>query len=159
MGSTSVQRSRDELIPPLRKALEKNNFEIFEYLVSQGARDNLSYSAKPDTYQLLKLLVHAGTDINELDKYGRHALEAAIRYKCLECVKLLVASGVNLNTRYNGHTPVNMALETNNYEMLTFLLEHGAKKSIPGSGMSPYDIINKTERVKDPRILELFNLK
>lgn len=154
--SYSNQKSQKKIITPLRIAMRKKNVEIFTYLLGQGARDKLSYSAKKDRVKYFTLQLNHGADINEKDYYGHTPLGAAINYRCFECVKQLVNRGVDVNTLSDNQTPLNAALLTNNYEITKYLLDHGAKKELLGRGFTAYDIINRGDMVKNNRIIELF---
>lgn len=152
-------RANNDIRSPLQHALYGKNYDIFKYLLSQGAKDSLTFAASNETVQYLYLQIKYGSDVNEKDYDGRTPLEVAIRKKCIECVKLLVSNGANINALSRNQTPLNMALETNNYEMTKYLLDHGAKKHLVGRGFTAYDIVNRAGMVKDERIIKLIRNK
>jgi len=114
---------------PLRYAFHKKNLEMFKYLAQQGATDDLIYYANSKYYPYLKVLVDHGETVNEKDASGKTALGEAIRSSCMECVKLLVSNGANVNTYYQRLLPLYMALKST--DMTRYLLLHGANPSLP----------------------------
>ena len=73
-----------------------------------------------------------GTDT---DGGGLTPLVFAARQDCLECAKVLLEAGANVNqvTHY-GWTPLLTAIQNRHYKMSTYLLEHGANPNIPNNG-------------------------
>jgi ankyrin repeat protein len=72
---------------------------------------------------------------SDKDGGGLTALVYAAREDCLECVKVLIASGVDVNqtTRY-GWTPLLTATQNRHYKLAEYLLEHGADPNIANKG-------------------------
>jgi ankyrin repeat protein len=66
---------------------------------------------------------------------GLSPLVFAAREDCLECAKILVSAGADLNqtTRY-GWTPLLTAVQNRHYQLAKFLLEHGANPNIHNNG-------------------------
>jgi uncharacterized protein len=69
------------------------------------------------------------------DGGGLTALVYAARENCLECVKVLVASGADVNqtTKY-GWTPLLTATQNRHYKLAEYLLEHGANPNLSNKG-------------------------
>jgi ankyrin repeat protein len=69
------------------------------------------------------------------DGGGLTALVYAAREDCLECAKVLLDSGANVNqtTRY-GWTPLLTATQNRHYRLAAFLLDHGADPNIANKG-------------------------
>jgi ankyrin repeat protein len=66
---------------------------------------------------------------------GLTALVFAARQNCLECAKILLDAGaqVNQTTRY-GWTPLLTAVQNRHYKLAAYLLEHGADPNISNKG-------------------------
>lgn len=80
------------------------------------------------------LLLKEGADPNLVDENGDSALTQAAAIGCLECIKLLISYGVNINEIRQGRTPLMVALynQNDNLEMVNFLLENGADINAEG---------------------------
>jgi ankyrin repeat protein len=69
------------------------------------------------------------------DGGGLTPLAYAAREDCLECAKILVAAGANVNERtHYGWTPLLVATQNRHYKLGQFLLDHGADPNIPNNG-------------------------
>jgi hypothetical protein len=79
------------------------------------------------------------TDINTSNALGDNALHIAVFWEDLAAVKLLVEAGIDINKHgENGHTPLHIACETGNAEIVTYLLEHGADPHARTEGDTPF---------------------
>jgi ankyrin repeat protein len=59
----------------------------------------------------------------------------AAREDCLECAKLLLNAGANINMVTNyGWTPLLTATQNRHYKLAAYLLDHGANPNIPNKG-------------------------
>jgi uncharacterized protein len=59
----------------------------------------------------------------------------AAREDCLECAKLLIGAGANVNMVTNyGWTPLLTATQNRHYKLGAYLLDHGASPNIPNKG-------------------------
>jgi ankyrin repeat protein len=82
----------------------------------------LSNSA-PD---VARALMQAG--FNPHQKLARVALELAVENGEADIVHVLVESGVDVNRRTSGTTPLVAAIEKRNVALMTYLEEHGARE-------------------------------
>jgi uncharacterized protein len=66
---------------------------------------------------------------------GLMPLAFAARENCLECAKVLVEAGADVNqtTRY-GWTPLLTAVQNNHYQLAKYLLDHGANPNLANKG-------------------------
>ena len=89
---------------PLFYAVQKNSFEVFQYLVRNGldplAKDKygydiLYYSACNPNKEVIKELFQYGLELNSTVD-GKAALDAACRYGTLEDVKFLIDQGADV---------------------------------------------------------------
>ena len=69
------------------------------------------------------------------DGGGLTPLVLAAREDCLECAKILVEAGADVNQRtLYGWTPLLTATQNRHYKLAAYLLEHGADPNIPNNG-------------------------
>ena len=69
------------------------------------------------------------------DGGGLTALVLAAREDCLECAKILVDAGANVNQVTNyGWTPLLTATQNRHYKLAAYLLDHGANPNIANKG-------------------------
>jgi ankyrin repeat protein len=110
---------------PLKIASRALSMGKVKLLVSAGASVNTPgvLCAASRNFKLLKFLVDSGAD---LDTFGSEALYGAVKYNRLKCVALLLRLGVNVNSRYLGRTPLEMAAERGSIEIAQMLVQHGA---------------------------------
>jgi hypothetical protein len=82
-------------------------------------------------FNILKLLIEEGANINQVDDNGVSILTMAVFYDRFEMVKFLIAKGANINSRdKNGDTPImyacNHVIEMNNrYSIVRWLVDCG----------------------------------
>jgi ankyrin repeat protein len=72
---------------------------------------------------------------NDKDGGGLTAMVLAARQDCLDCVKVLIEAGADVNqvTHY-GWTPLLTATQNRHYKLAAYLLEHGANPNILNNG-------------------------
>jgi ankyrin repeat protein len=89
--------------------------------------------------ECVKWMLQKGVDLDFVDEEGRSPVHACLERGSgilqttsrLEILEWLTAAGADLNLRgFNGWTPLHKAAAWNDLETVTFLLEHGADKSI-----------------------------
>ncbi len=69
------------------------------------------------------------------DGGGLTPLVYAARENCMECAKMLVEAGADVNQRtYYGWTPLLVATQNRHYKLGQYLLEHGANPNTPNNG-------------------------
>ncbi len=69
------------------------------------------------------------------DGGGLTALAYSARENCIECAKILVAAGADVNERtFYGWTPLLVATQNRHYRLGAFLLDHGANPNTPNKG-------------------------
>ncbi|XP_057319236.1 putative ankyrin repeat protein RF_0381 [Microplitis mediator] len=118
----------DELVPPLHMAVIKNNFEIFDDLINDGADINGSFWEKTPLEiavrrgykKMTELLVKNEANVNL--KNGDNILKVAVEKDNFELVRILVDAGAYVNYGL----PLNQAIKNNNYEIVKYLIANGA---------------------------------
>ena len=81
--------------------------------------------AKREVETALELLQH-GADKYVLDSQSRSPLHSASYLGYLDLVEILLKSGVDINLRNTGETPLAVSLLRGNFEVVQFLVERGA---------------------------------
>ena len=128
-------------------AIESKNIAMIKFLLAKGVdaknlTDALLYIFHSDaavSYEIAKLLLEAGADINETDGYEQTILIKAVRDDNREIIEFLLENGADINKKdAYGRTPLMNAVKDCNYEMVKFLLEAGADVNIASeNGASP----------------------
>jgi len=81
--------------------------------------------------EVLKVLIEAGVDINDVDFDWETALHIAAKDGDIPKAKLLIDSGADINaTNIHGYTPLMASVESGSYKMTKFLLEQKADPNI-----------------------------
>ena len=76
------------------------------------------------------LLSRRNVDLSPADSEGASCLHAAVGAGQIECVRLLIARGANLNAKtHAGDTPLHFAARTNNTLLVRILLKGGADRT------------------------------
>ncbi len=103
---------------PLVNATSYNSKNIAKLLIKNGADPNihgdvppLYYTSQyPDNYELVKLLIEKGANVNAIDDLGETPLFAASNRGGIDNVKLLLDSGANTKIKNNnGETAADVA--------------------------------------------------
>src|SRR5580658_1760075 len=69
------------------------------------------------------------------DGGGLTPLSYAARENCMECAKILVEAGADVNQRtFYGWTPLLVATQNRHYKLAAYLLEHGANPNLANKG-------------------------
>jgi len=89
---------------PLVQAIQKNNYEIVDFLIRKGANVNrehqqkktpLHFATEAEDSRILRRLIEAGAIVNKSDELGYTPLHRAARNK--EKIEILLAHGANIN--------------------------------------------------------------
>lgn len=98
--------------------------------------------------EVVKALIEAHADLTARSKQGFTALHFAARVGDLDCVKLLLAAGVDVNiltqpsgdaprNAVAGYTPLLVATLRAQVETALYLLDHGADPNVEAAGFQP----------------------
>ena len=136
----------------MRWAVERNDVEMVELLLSYGAElnpdaaqlgDNMGYlgcAASSAGLEMVQLLVEAGAEVDGTYWNGvTPAMDAA--YVSVRILKYLTEKGADINARsgYND-TPLMYAVWGKNRECVEFLLSEGADASVVSEGQTAYEM-------------------
>lgn len=118
---------------PLYSAVINNRADVAEVLISHGADVNhnsksmgtpLSVAVRNNRKEIVKLLIDKGADINIKLSHGDPILMGA----SLDIAQILINNGADINVKNSeGKTPLSIAIDNNNVDMVRLLLNHGAK--------------------------------
>ncbi|XP_044599228.1 putative ankyrin repeat protein RF_0381 [Cotesia glomerata] len=141
-------KSVEDRVTAIYKACEVGDFEIFKFLLDNGANIDIERVAaqyNPRYYpihiaiannhlDIVKELLDRGVDVNKTyvvriyyngDKFEKTTLQLACAYKHLDIVKLLIERGADIHLKINDSgTPIYEAFpaEDEDYELFTYLL-------------------------------------
>ncbi len=148
---------------PLLWALSMNDTKTYEMVLKKGGDPNIKITAgsgtgssvmaticraKKDDFLRLTLKYGWKPDSKDLRSYG--LLLEAVKNLSIEKVKLLVEAGVDVNQKYDGETPMNMAGMLNQFDIVHYLLQNGADPTIKSDhGMSIVYLIEKSYHCMD----------
>jgi len=130
---------------PLWLAAFLNNNEIIKLLLANGANANIAptigrakklspllLTTRHDNLEIVELLLKQNVDINAVSTEGPYKGETplfiAVGHHQSEIAKILVAKHANVNiANVEGVTPVMLATSNGNFELVEFLVRHGAE--------------------------------
>jgi len=133
---------------PLMEAAGNGHIEVVDLLVRRGAgldlvdaqgNTALMWAAMQGNDQVVQHLIAKGVSLNHQNQEGETALTYAMRNNHPSLARLLVEAGadVNLENKY-GETALVRAGQRGLSDMVRFLKQHGAVKTKPFIGPSPF---------------------
>ncbi len=152
----------------MRWAVERNDVEMVELLLSYGAElnpdaaklgDNMGYlgcAASAAGLEMVQLLVEAGAEVDGTYWNGvTPAMDAA--YVSVRILKYLTEQGADINARsgYND-TPLMYAVWGKNRECVEFLLSEGADASVVSEGQTAYEMAIERADGESMKIFEKY---
>ena len=152
----------------MRWAVERNDVEMVELLLSYGAElnpdaaqlgDNMGYlgcAASSAGLEMVQLLVEAGAEVDGTYWNGvTPAMDAA--YVSVRILKYLTEQGADINARsgYND-TPLMYAVWGKNRECVEFLLSEGADASVVSEGQTAYEMAIERDDQESIKIFEKY---
>ncbi len=152
----------------MRWAVERNDVEMVELLLSYGAElnpdaaqlgDNMGYlgcAASSAGLEMVQLLVEAGAEVDGTYWNGvTPAMDAA--YVSVRILTYLTEQGADINARsgYND-TPLMYAVWGKNRECVEFLLSEGADASVVSEGQTAYEMAIERDDQESIKIFEKY---
>lgn len=139
---------------PLMTCAKTGNAAAVRLLVEYGADVNakepsqnqtaIMWAAAERHTDVVKALVESHADLKAYTRQGFSPLHFAARVGDLETVKLLLASGVDVNiltesanAATSGYTPLLVATTRAQVDLALYLLDHGADPNIDAAGLTP----------------------
>ena len=121
---------------PLAAAARNGSIELIEYLISKGAdihcdgdnQNALIEACFFDRYQVMEALLRYGASINVCteDPFKSSCMHVAGFDDNMEMFKFLLARGADVNACNVRATPLEIAFDRGNDELMALLLDHGA---------------------------------
>ena len=126
---------------PLITSISFQKDEIAEYLLSQGAKSEVSnkfgetpltYASRNGNVSLVEDLISRGANVNSMSEGGRSPLWLASFHGHDEVVKSLLTAGANTSLKTDNcnnsdkSAPLHVAVLKGNFEVVTILLDSGA---------------------------------
>lgn len=119
-------------------ALEENNMDMLDYLISNGADINikndegdtiLNIAVSNDNLEAVRFLLERGANPNILNILKENALHFAVAIRDHRIVDELINKGAKINVKEeNGFTPMQMAYFYGNKDIVQSFLKHNANK-------------------------------
>lgn len=130
---------------PLSAACQAAMTKIISYLIDIGANLEGGMAVVPlekaieyNRFDVVKLLVEKGVNVNHITAPRNTALSLAITKGSLKIATYLIENGANVNQPCGQSTPLRRAIGVKNYAMMKLLLENKAKvNAISDTGTTP----------------------
>ncbi|NHN26642.1 hypothetical protein FIA58_013230 [Flavobacterium jejuense] len=132
-----------DIFSPLSQAVMKNDIEIIELLLENGADDlgnSLRCAIERDNIEVVQLLINNGANVNHFEEYNCSFLEFCNEpFRCkkdydyekapgLAIAELLISCGANPDGIKNAaSSPLSEAIRHGFIDLVNLLLENGAK--------------------------------
>lgn len=109
-----------------------NDSRFTEYRQKRDQRylECLIQAVKDNNFTQLKALILLRADVNAVSEQGETALHEACRLGHLDLIIKLLESGADINREVNGETPLSVARQANQPEVVQLLIANGAKSLI-----------------------------
>lgn len=119
--------------PPLYYAAENGYFDIVKLLVDRGADVNVTNEkqitplmAGVNYPRILRYLVEHGADVNAWDTEGKTVLFYPTGPDRIGVIKYLIDNGVNIKPNASGDSPLLIAIENADVELVQILIDEGS---------------------------------
>ncbi|KAG9148251.1 hypothetical protein Leryth_012212 [Lithospermum erythrorhizon] len=134
---------------PVEAAAASGEELIVELLLARSARTEKSEFTSRGAFHLavgnghievLRLLLLKGADVNSLTKGGNTALHIAVEERRRDCLNLMSEMDM-IRNGYDGDTPLHIAANLGDEQMVKLLVQKGANKDIRKNiGKAAYDV-------------------
>jgi len=170
VDSKGSSEQYDMMSSALQRAVSEGNYECSKVLLARGANPNSEdelgrtplhtafFCSQESSRKLAELLLRFGAKPHVPDLEEIYPIHLAVENCDLECVKLLVERGANVNQRaVGGYNPLFIAAMENKTEIMVYLMNKGAdpKTAILDDGGSPlFEVAGRNNKVALLRMLE-----
>ncbi|KAK5064759.1 hypothetical protein LTR84_000593 [Exophiala bonariae] len=131
-GKTCLAVASHEASPEIVKALLKHGAKVNATEETNWTPLHLAAQFdKPNTLEVVEILVAARADLNAQVDRGATALFLSVQSKRTDVAEFLIRAGADPNLcTYTGMTPLFRAVADSNLRLVNMLLEHGARTNI-----------------------------
>ena len=105
---------------------EQDSHPSYKYWIEQGGNSALMFAARSGDLGSTKLLVEAGSDVNQVSAFGTSPAIMAVHGGNPDVLDYLIESGANLESNESGHTALHAAVLRGNLDAVKVLVRHGA---------------------------------
>jgi len=114
-------------------AVQENNAPVVKLLLRYGADVNKCLYPNASQYspliratevasiEIINDLIEKGANVNHTCRTGQTPLHFAVEYNRIDVAKLLLEKGTNIDHRYKNKTPLDIAIQNKNDEMIKLL--------------------------------------
>ncbi|MBN2356421.1 ankyrin repeat domain-containing protein [candidate division KSB1 bacterium] len=126
-------------LTPLAVAVDRNYIEISKVLLENGANPNFKTNdslplliiSAQQNWEIVKLLVQYGADVNCTDASGNTPLHNAAMFNQIETAKILKEKGAQIDKRNDkGILPLHIAASQGSSQIIDILLDPGSESAI-----------------------------
>src|SRR5215510_6862679 len=118
-------------------AVEPHGVREYNRAIPHGGDTALMFAARAGDLASAKLLVAAGSNVNDTDAWGVSAMALAAHAGHGEVVDFLLETGADPNAAAAGFSALHIAVMRRNEKMVTALLDHGADPNCPVRAWTP----------------------
>ena len=123
---------------PLHIAAKRNDISLAKFFIGQGmdvnAKNNINetpifYSIQIKTPEVFNWLIVNGADLKVQNAYGYSLLHIACYRNAIDCAKILIEKGLDINIKDNhGKAPITMVNTSYQNQLFELLLKNGPKE-------------------------------
>ena len=105
---------------------EQDSHPSYKYWIEQGGNSALMFAARSGDLPSTKLLIDAGSDVNQLSAFGTSPAIMAGHGGNAEVLNYLIENNASTESNESGHTALHAAVLRGNLAAVKVLIEHGA---------------------------------
>ena len=105
---------------------EQDSHPSYKYWIEQGGNSALMFAARSGDLPSTKLLIDAGSDVNQLSAFGTSPAIMAVHGGNAEVLNYLIENNASIESNESGHTALHAAVLRGNLAAVKVLIEHGA---------------------------------
>ena len=105
---------------------EQDSHPSYKYWIEQGGNSALMFAARSGDLPSTKLLIDAGSDVNQLSAFGTSPAIMAVHGGNAEVLNYLIENNASTESNESGHTALHAAVLRGNLAAVKVLIEHGA---------------------------------
>lgn len=143
---------------PLDIAVLKNDVKLLSFLIERGAKSEkaLAKAVREDNFEMVKLLVKGGADVNVRDRNGYTPLHRALRTRT-DIALFLVENGADVNMQefVDGNAALHFSSVYEDPQLFEKIIQAGANLELANmNGEKPYHIARRYLKGDKLKLLE-----